>query len=337
MKRGKPFFKSAIQALSHDFAETLWPTRCIGCEEPGFLLCETCKNNLERINYAFACPRCGAPWGHIVCTECPNPGSVDRNENPIELPYCFESACAACNFDGIAEKLIRSYKDHDERRCDEIIAIEIARAVCNSLKCQNNTAHKQTKNRRNIVAPKNVAQEKYDYIVAIPTTSQALKKRGFDHMACIAKKLSNILAIPQLDIFESRKSADQRLLNAEERMENKKGSFAIKNKYICSKEAYEIRAKEFRSKILQTDVKKSVQTSQYIQSNPSITNSPKKHTEGDFLTQRHMARINYFLKKKSILLIDDVFTTGATLNAASQVLLENGAESVHVAVFTRVW
>ncbi|MCL2525609.1 MAG: ComF family protein [Coriobacteriia bacterium] len=38
-----------------------------------------------------------------------------------------------------------------------------------------------------------------------------------------------------------------------------------------------------------------------------------------------------------VLLIDDVFTTGATLEAASLALLENGAAEVRVAVLGRAW
>ena len=308
MKRKKTVLQSAMQALSDNFAETLWPSRCVGCDVPGSLLCKTCDEQLERINLNLACPRCGAPWGHTVCTECPNPGSVDRHERPIKLPFCFEGARAACSFEGIAEKLIRSYKDHDERRCAKIIAREIARAVYTNVQ--------------------------FDHIIAIPASKQAIKKRGFDHMACIAKELGHLLDIDVLEILESKKSADQRLLNAEERQKNKKGSFGIRQEYVCSKKAYALRAQTLKTSMAKNaNIKDGV--SKLARCSPNSAKSAPNSPTG--CSPKSKAKVNYFLKGKRILLIDDVFTTGATLNAASETLLENGAESVHVAVFARVW
>jgi len=43
------------------------------------------------------------------------------------------------------------------------------------------------------------------------------------------------------------------------------------------------------------------------------------------------------LLPQHIILIDDVFTTGATLDAAASALLMHGAEEVRVATIARVW
>jgi ComF family protein len=48
------------------------------------------------------------------------------------------------------------------------------------------------------------------------------------------------------------------------------------------------------------------------------------------------ARCRDGVKGKTIVLIDDVLTTGATLNECSQTLLEAGAEAVHVLTLARV-
>ena len=37
----------------------------------------------------------------------------------------------------------------------------------------------------------------------------------------------------------------------------------------------------------------------------------------------------------NVLLVDDIFTTGATMNEASRILLENGAEKVYLLTLLR--
>ena len=44
----------------------------------------------------------------------------------------------------------------------------------------------------------------------------------------------------------------------------------------------------------------------------------------------------HLIKDKNILLIDDVFTTGATINECSKILLKNGAAKVFVLTLARV-
>ena len=49
------------EAAAQAVAETLWPTRCAICDEPGELLCERCRSEPPFIDLWRACPICGAP------------------------------------------------------------------------------------------------------------------------------------------------------------------------------------------------------------------------------------------------------------------------------------
>ena len=48
--------------------ELLYPTRCVGCEMPGELLCDECRADLPWIEQRRACPVCGAAFGDVTCT-----------------------------------------------------------------------------------------------------------------------------------------------------------------------------------------------------------------------------------------------------------------------------
>ena len=58
------------RAMGEGLAEALWPTRCVGCDQPGTLLCDRCRAELPWIEQRLACPVCGAPFGFLTCTEC---------------------------------------------------------------------------------------------------------------------------------------------------------------------------------------------------------------------------------------------------------------------------
>ncbi|MDZ4064605.1 MAG: ComF family protein, partial [Coriobacteriia bacterium] len=58
--------------LLEGLLETICPTRCAGCELPGSLLCVSCRDAVASIAPGYPCPRCAAPFGWLVCTECWN-------------------------------------------------------------------------------------------------------------------------------------------------------------------------------------------------------------------------------------------------------------------------
>ena len=61
------------------------------------------------------------------------------------------------------------------------------------------------------------------------------------------------------------------------------------------------------------------------------TAARKKNVAGAFKVKNHV-----LIKNKNILIIDDVFTTGATLNECTKVLRRNGAQHIFILTLARV-
>ena len=172
--------------------ETLWPTRCAVCDAPGELLCNACRAELPFIDLWRACPKCGAPFGSIQCTECCEVmlAEIGRTELP------FTAAIQALTLDDRTHRLISVYKDRGERRLAEVIARIIA----------------------DYLPPE--WPERAEAFVWIPATSAAERRRGFDHAELIAEALARELGLPAISLFARPKSRDQRLLSSRERLEN---------------------------------------------------------------------------------------------------------------------
>ncbi|MDR2106750.1 MAG: double zinc ribbon domain-containing protein [Coriobacteriales bacterium] len=240
-----------LRRLGDAALELLWPTRCAGCERLGMLLCNSCADALPRIDQKLACPRCGAPAGHIVCTECA-PAHERRT-------FAFTQAHCALELSELTRRIILAYKDGGERRLAPVLARILGSAVSLEWRRWANV------------------------LTWVPADPQALRRRGFDHMEHIAHELAAQIGLRAIPTLVKRARADQRSLGRAQRRENTGSLFAIRQ-------------------------------------------PPPPPPPGS--TARLPARV---------ILIDDVFTTGATLDAATRALLASGAGEVRAATIARVW
>ena len=203
-------------------------------------LCEKCLGKLP-YRQAETCPVCGK------YVTRPGPCVACNNAN---LPY--KKAYAPFDYSGSIRSMVVNYKDRSKPWLHTYIAkflIDYAKGM----------------------------ELKGDYIVYVPSSEQAIKRRGFEHNKKIAEALANALDIPLIEplrrVFQKK---DSRNLTTEERYANVRGAFVIKDGY--------------------------------------------DRTE---------------LIGKSILLIDDVMSSGATITTCAQVLKLNGVREINLLTLAR--
>lgn len=187
--------------LAQAACETLWPTRCALCDEPGAVLCARCEKTLPYIDYWRACPRCGGPYGSVLCTEC-NPVMLQTIGRDA-LPYL--SCASAVRFDETTARIATVYKDRGEQR----LAAEMARLTAA------------------LVAPEWLTETgSRPTVTFVPATRAALKRRGFDHGELLAVRLSECLGLAMRPLLDRPASKDQRALGRKDRARNMAGRFA---------------------------------------------------------------------------------------------------------------
>ncbi len=172
-------------------AELVAPTRCAGCDAPGTLLCPACDATLPRVARETACPRCGAPFGGLVCTEC------------WHSEHSFSAAIAAGSLDGGLARAVVLYKDSGERRLAHVLGALLAREIA--------------------CAWPGWA----DAVTWVPPTREALTRRGFDHCRRLAEPVAHALRAPAVPMLERTSAADQRALGRRARVTNAAGTFAV--------------------------------------------------------------------------------------------------------------
>lgn len=181
------------------FAETLFPTRCAVCDAPGKPLCPHCAQRLPYIDALLACPRCGAPFGRVQCTEC----------NRILLaPFGYEeppwdNAASALILTDEVHRIATVYKDQGERSLARPMAAIMAR----------------------FVAPRWLRRN--PAITFVPATTAARRRRGFDHAEQLARELSWMLDADLAPLLAAPRRLDQRKLTRTARIRNMRESLAV--------------------------------------------------------------------------------------------------------------
>lgn len=192
--------QSSIRMLSrivaHEAAELVSPTRCIGCEAPGTLLCPRCRSSLEFIQQFWACPDCGAPYGWLACTGC-------KHDWP-EL----RSVVCALSYAGPAARMVVGLKDEHEIRLAPIMAAALACAIDEASGWPASDGEPR------------INLSSLDALCYVPATRSARLKRGFDHMALVADALSQFCGLPVASVLHRASTHDQRILTREQRQAN---------------------------------------------------------------------------------------------------------------------
>lgn len=191
-----------LATLRQGFEELLWPTRCVGCDLPGELLCEDCRGRLPWTAQRWACPNCGAPFGYMTCTEC-------KEEWETRAVVC------ALGFDRLSSRMVACLKDAHELRLAAVNAAAIATALDEAGAWDAGDARPR------------YDPERIDALCFVPATAEAFARRGFDHMELVSRELSSLTGIPLADVLARDSSRDQRDLGREERASNLEGTISV--------------------------------------------------------------------------------------------------------------
>ncbi|MFH1645458.1 MAG: ComF family protein [Candidatus Omnitrophota bacterium] len=220
--------------------------------------CQICGNTLEYYNLDHVCYECfnkikiaSGPF----CLKCGIPISSEKNMfcgECLTKKYNFQRAWQCCALEGAVQELIYKFKYQKKLFLKSVHS----KIMYDFIK-------------------KHIDIRYIDALVPVPMKRSQIRKRGYNQAMELSKSLAKITKLPSYNncIIKVKNTKQQMKLKKNERINNIKAAFAIKNR------------------------------------------EP--------------------LKNKNILLIDDVFTTGATTNECAKTLLSGGAKKVWVLALAR--
>jgi len=198
-----------------------------------YWICEECEKKLPYLkgNLCLHCSDNVLGAGNY-CKRCKGRKFIcDRAISPFE-------------YNGIVKKLILGLKYSNKRYYAEGVAKFMADCVIKN-------------------------ELEFDYILPVPLCEKRLKSRGYNQALLLTNEISKILNKPVLEnvLIRVKETPTQTILNTQERLENMKDAFKVKDKKI--------------------------------------------------------------IKNKTLLIIDDVYTTGATIDSCCKVLKDSGSSKIY--------
>lgn len=193
---------SLAHTVANAAAELVCPTRCVSCNMPGELLCDSCRASMPWIDQRWACPVCGAPFGWLTCTAC---------EGEWESRACV----CALGFEQTASQMVACLKDRAELRLAGINAAAMATALDEASAW---------------LAPDGgmrFCPDQTDALCFVPATADAYARRGFDHMELVCAELAPMVGLPLFDVLKRTSRHDQRELDRTQRAQNLAGTIDV--------------------------------------------------------------------------------------------------------------
>lgn len=245
-------FKHNLNHILSNLFKFIYPPACIICNNRNLNYNQVCDNCIYNFNFTSG----------FLCSNCGN--NLDISNYMVKLgntcincaanPPFFSALSSALYYNKYIAQLISSFKYKDKQ--------EIAKILGDLL----------------VYTYASATFEDIDYIIPMPISYLKLLNRKYNQVTLLAKYLSKYINIPVKSnvLFKIKHTKAQASLKLKQRLQNVKGSFAIKKR-------------------------------------------------------------NYnFVKNKNLLLIDDIVTTGSTINEASNVLKSIGAKKIYVLIVARV-